>query len=202
MRVDRDQEWKYGLSLSDSQSFLHPTSQLDTNCSATVTNIDGRSLDLLDLGSIDGEANGDNYLCYTFYCRNTGKEVLAVEQMIYLANATNNIENAIRVRVICTDEHQQMTKVDYAQAVGIDENNNTVAEQKPYPTKVFYSRSVVSREQFTNFMPGDTRKYTIIVWLEGNDHDCVDSVIGGEFKIAMRFSVVGHSDILGDNNES
>ena len=33
-------------------------------------------------------------------------------------------------------------------------------------------------------------KYTIIVWLEGNDPDCTDDIIGGEFKIDMEMEIL------------
>ena len=35
------------------------------------------------------------------------------------------------------------------------------------------------------FMPGDIDKYTIVVWLEGNDLECIDSILGGEMKMIM-----------------
>ena len=35
------------------------------------------------------------------------------------------------------------------------------------------------------FMPGAIHKYTIVVWLEGNDLECIDSILGGEMKMIM-----------------
>ena len=36
-----------------------------------------------------------------------------------------------------------------------------------------------------DFKPGDTDKFTIVVWLEGDDPDCVNALLGGEIKMHM-----------------
>ena len=42
-----------------------------------------------------------------------------------------------------------------------------------------------------NFKPGDISKITVVIWIEGNDPDCTDDVLGGEFKVDMEMTVVG-----------
>ena len=34
-------------------------------------------------------------------------------------------------------------------------------------------------------------KYTVVIWLEGNDPECLDNILGGEFKIDMSMSIIG-----------
>ena len=34
-------------------------------------------------------------------------------------------------------------------------------------------------------LPNDVDKYTIVVYLEGEDPECVDAIIGGEIKLNM-----------------
>ena len=41
-----------------------------------------------------------------------------------------------------------------------------------------------------DFDPGATNKYTVVIWLEGNDPDCVDDIIGGVIKMQMDFRIV------------
>ena len=38
--------------------------------------------------------------------------------------------------------------------------------------------------------PGEKDKYTVVIWLEGNDPDCVDKIIGGTMKLGMNFKIV------------
>ena len=54
--------------------------------------------------------------------------------------------------------------------------------------------STVVKQEIRNFRPGDITKYTVVVWLEGNDPECTDQVIGGTIKIDMAMSIVGADD--------
>ena len=35
--------------------------------------------------------------------------------------------------------------------------------------------------------PGDIDRYTVVIYLEGEDPECVDAIIGGEIKLNMEF---------------
>ena len=37
-----------------------------------------------------------------------------------------------------------------------------------------------------NFLVGNVDKYTIVIWMEGDDPECVDSIIGGSVQFSMR----------------
>ena len=41
-----------------------------------------------------------------------------------------------------------------------------------------------------NFSPDARDKYTVVIWLEGNDPDCLDNIIGGTMKLSMKFKIV------------
>ena len=55
----------------------------------------------------------------------------------------------------------------------------------------FASNDVVVEKQVDNFAPGDKAKITVVIWLEGNDPDCTDDVLGGQFKLDMIMEIVG-----------
>ena len=40
-------------------------------------------------------------------------------------------------------------------------------------------------ENIKGMKPGDIDKFTIVVYLEGDDPDCTDDLIGGEMKMHM-----------------
>ena len=40
-------------------------------------------------------------------------------------------------------------------------------------------------EQTENFKVGDIDKYTVVIWVEGDDPECKDNLIGGEIKMHM-----------------
>ena len=176
--VNKFDNVKYALTLSETPDFTETVGRLNCKASEEITNIDGSTLPL-DIDMINGEHNGDNYVAYTFYCKNAGEEAVTYEYQVYIANMTLNIEKAVRVRLYVNGEY-----TDYART----KTDGTGPEPG---TTEFLSESVIARQQIANFNPGDVTKYTIVIWLEGNDPECIDNILGGEFKIDMSMTIVG-----------
>ena len=55
-------------------------------------------------------------------------------------------------------------------------------------TQPFYSDNVIMLEKNENFQVDSEDKYTIVIWVEGDDPDCIDELIGGEIKMNMRLT--------------
>ena len=122
-----------------------------------------------------GSHNGDNYLAYTFYVENIGEEIRDYWSEIYIEGVTRNVDEAVRIRVYRNDEYVTYAK---ARANGTAENN----------TIAFLSDTVAGRAHVENFMPGSVDKYTLVIWIEGSDQECTDDILGGEFRVRMRFN--------------
>jgi hypothetical protein len=176
--VNKFDNVKYALTLSETPDFSDPIGRLNCKASEEITNIDGTTLPQ-DLDMINGEHNGDNYVAYTFYCKNAGIETITYEYQLYIANMTLDIEKAVRVRLYVNGE-----ATDYART----RTDGTGPEPG---TTEFVSESVIARNQIMNFEPGAVTKYTVVIWLEGNDPECLDNILGGEFKIDMSMSIIG-----------
>ena len=58
----------------------------------------------------------------------------------------------------------------------------------------FLSSGVVTAGTVEAFKPGDISKITVVIWIEGNDPDCTDDLLGGEFKLDMIAEVVGTNE--------
>ena len=43
-------------------------------------------------------------------------------------------------------------------------------------------------ESRQNFSPGDIDKFTIVVWIEGDDPDCTNALLGGELMMHMNIT--------------
>ena len=179
--VNKFDNLDYALTLSESPGFEAFTSRLNAEISETITNIDGRDLPNY-LDNIDGPHNGENYIAYTYYCKNAGNKTVDYSYEAYIANMTLDIEKAVRVRLYVDGEY-----VDYAYA-------RTDGIEGPEPgTTAFQTGDTIVKKIIQNFAPGDITKYTVVIWLEGNDPDCVNKIMGGEFKIDMVMEVVGAS---------
>lgn len=170
----------HALTLSETPDFKDMTSRLNAASSQEITNISVATLPL-DLDKINGSHNGDNYMAYTFYCRNAGTEAVTYEYELYIANMTLEIEDAVRIRLYVNGEYE-----DYAKT----RNDGQGAE--PGTTEFLTEETILRKE--LHLTPGEYTKFTIVVWLEGDDPECVDTILGGVFKIDMNMSVLGESE--------
>lgn len=192
---------RYALSLSEDENFLYATSHLQAQEARDITNIDGNTLPT-NLNDVSGAHNGDNYVAYTFYVRNSGEEVCTYQWALYINRRTAGIDAAARVRLYLepffyraeSGEHiYSNAYTDYAKpktggggAPEIDPTNRVMTN--------FESEGVVASGKVSDFAPGDITKVTVVIWLEGWDPDCNDNVLGGQLGLDMTFDTVG-----GDN---
>ena len=184
--VNKFDHLDYALTLSENPEFGTQSSRLNCAIDEKITNIDGSKLpDYLD--NIDGEHNGENYIAYTFYCMNAGKATVSYTYDLYIANMTLQIEKAARVRLYVNGEY-----TDYAYP-------RTDGVEGPEPgTTAFQSQTTIVKKKIENFAPGDVTKFTIVIWLEGPDPDCIDRILGGEMKVDMAMEVVQDSATYSD----
>ena len=121
----------------------------------------------------EGSHNGENYFAYSFYIKNKGSEVVHYWYEIIIDDVIKNADEAIRVMLYRNDD---MTL--YAKA-----NKKTGGPEEG--TTTFFSDKEVAVEQRRDFAPGEVDKFTIVVFVEGDDPDCLDDIIGGEMKMHM-----------------
>lgn len=189
---------KYSLSLAENERFSNPVSFLNAGAIKDATNIDGNSLPA-NLNDTNGEHNGENYVAYTFYVKNTGSLELTYNYRLEISRMTAGIDAAIRVRLYYTPFYYKAeTKTfdrngvytDFAKAKTA---GNGEPEIDPYDRVMtnFTSSGTVTEGTVDGFAPGDISKITVVIWIEGNDPDCTDDLIGGEFKVDMIMEVVG-----------
>jgi len=126
-----------------------------------------------------GNHNGDNYIAHTFYLENRGNRIISYWYEIKIENVIKNVDEAIRFMIIKNGERTVYAKV-----------NSETGEAEPGTVK-FKSEEVAVSEQREKMEPGDIDKITIVIFLEGDDPDCVDDLIGGEIKAHMRI-IEGH----------
>ncbi len=166
-----------GLSLSETEDLRYKTSNLNANIATSMTNIDGKDIPENVDTAVDGEHNGNNYIAYTFYLTNAGKNTVSYEYTLNVSNATKGLDDAIRVKLFVNGEGTTYAK----------KSKNDIPEEG---TVAFNSSNEITRMRADGFKPGDRTKYTVVIWIEGNDPECVDFVIGGEVKLDMDIKVV------------
>ena len=143
-----------------------------------MTNISGEDIpDNVD--RINGSHNGNGYIAYTFYLSNTGHDTLAYTSELTMENVSGGVDEAIRIAVYKNGE-----KTVYGKTKS---NGKGIESDCDYE---FASSTVAVYEKQDSFPPGAQNKYTVVIWLEGNDPDCTDDIIGGKMKLGMNFKII------------
>jgi hypothetical protein len=173
--IDKNFTKKSGMVIFENIKDQQPKLQLDVKETGLMDNI---SIDWLpkDINKeADGTHNGDNYIAYSFYVQNRGSENLSFWYKIPIYNIIKHVDDAVRVMIYRNDERTVYAKLG--------------KDGKPEKgTTPFYSDDTVALKEITGLAPGETDKFTIVVWLEGDDPDCVDSIVGGEMKLNMEIN--------------
>ena len=143
-------------------------------CSSSLFEIISKSKNLEnDIDEIEGPHNGNNYLAYTFFVKNIGERETSYRTTIDILSVIKNVDDAIRVAVYLNGE-----KTVYAK-------RKPDTFEPEVGTVPFYKTNQVMNELRENFKVDEVDRYTVVVWLEGEDSECIDSILGGEMKMVM-----------------
>ncbi len=146
--------------------------------------LSARDLEFMDNISIDwiptnidteanGSHNGDNYIAYTFYVENEGTDIVDYWYSIVIDDVIKNVDEAARVMIYLNGEKTVYAKI------------NALTNEPEKDTTPFFSKDKAVLEERKAFSPGDIDKFTVVIWLEGDDPDCTDNILGGEIKMHM-----------------
>ena len=124
----------------------------------------------------DGGHNGENYIAYTFYLENQGPDPIDYWYNIHIDDVVRNVDKAVRVMLYLNGEATIYAKP-----------NETTGDAET-GTEKFYSDEYVVMKERAGFNPGEIDKFTIVIWIEGDDPDCLDPLIGGEMKMTMQIT--------------
>lgn len=171
--LDKNLNWDKGIVIYENLQNKTVSRRLEASTLDTMDNISIAWLpENLDTEA-DGGHNGENYIAYTFYIENEGEETINYWYSILIDDVILNVDEAIRVMVYLNGEETVYAKL------------NGVTEEPELDTKAFYSDDTVMLESRQNFIPGDIDRFTIVIWIEGDDPDCTNALLGGELKMHM-----------------
>ncbi len=175
-------------ALNEDGSAKDPVLQLSAQNVTEVTNITYDWLPTTLDTEADGEHNGQNYLAYTFYLTNAGKETLDYESTLKFTGIAKNADEALRVMIYKNGEptiyaqknrdgSQLEDVVNFEFVEGGDDLN--------------LNDYILLNDLTEDIKPNETVKYTIVTWIEGNDPECINDIMGGYVKMQWLFNVDG-----------
>ena len=216
--------FKEGFTLSESSMFENPTTHLFSKAAENVPCISISHIPE-DIDQIDGSHN-DVYFAYTFYIRNEGQSTVGYEWALSLNSESNNLASACWVMIFedgkmmfyaqpnerggvealppysdNTRGYLTMPVQQYCKYNGVQFERIARSDLLDYYRVVPYSfetDTMVTRGSVQNVEPGDVHKYTIVIWLEGDDPDCTDELIGGHMGMDFGFVMDGESIEVGN----
>jgi hypothetical protein len=206
-----------GIALCEHEEFEQSNSRLLVNPVNAANPTTFTDIKFGDAVTTDGDMDkgeSNNYIAYTFYIRNEGNISVDVELNLNTITVTKNVDKALRIAVIeggYVDEKGDV-KFDkgtiYMKNDGNgdeavvrsltriyreDENGNMI-----YYEKILYdsfTKELLNEENnfghyvVENLVPMETRKFTIVFWLEGWDADCTDTLKHGQLKMKLVFTI-------------
>ncbi|MDY0074870.1 MAG: hypothetical protein RBR75_03150 [Acholeplasmataceae bacterium] len=185
MSVDYD-AYKKGIVLSNTNTLIDPSPRLMTDPVYGARDMTYSWLKIEEVSEADGNYKDPDYdyVAYTFYLTNNGFQPADIIYHIRITDSYKEMNDAIRVLVIEDEEETIFQKPDNY------EGSVPIAYTQPLQnSQHFLSETIVMRKTLTDFKPGEIRKFSVIVWIEGTDPDTTDDILGGMIKLQMNFSI-------------
>ncbi len=162
------------IVMSATSDFKETPLRLEATALDYMDNITESWLPLNIATDYEGEHNGNNYMAYTFFVKNIGTETTNYVMSLDILSVIKNVDDAIRIIMYTNDEPKEVYAKKSARTGETEEG--TI----PFP-----SNTEAFVKQRKNIIPNEVDKYTIVIFMEGNDFECVDAILGGEMKMVL-----------------
>jgi hypothetical protein len=208
---------KEGFTLSETIGFEDPGSVLMAQPAENVPCVSIKNI-RKDVDEIDGLHNED-YFAYTYYIRNEGESTVSFDWELELNSETKNLSSAVWVALYLdgklsifartnakTGKQEtlpplEMTDRGYSHiplmTTSPESDQFQLITQKGdikyyrVMPKDYESESIIVSGRVEDVEPMEIHKYTVVLWLEGDDPDADNSKIGGHLGTQMNFRLVG-----------
>ena len=156
-------------SLNDRSSVL----KISTSKLAFMDNISINWLPENINKEAEGAHNGENYIAHSFYLENQGEETINYWYSIDIDDIIKNVDDAVRIMIFVNDD------------VAVYAKRSPITGKAEEGTTEFRDDESIIIEKRPGLNPGERDKVTIVIWLEGDDPECVNAILGGELKMHM-----------------
>ena len=213
--------FREGFSLSETVGFENPTMRLFAVPAEEVPCFSIRDI-LPDVNEHDGQHNEAEYFAYTYYIRNEGESTVNYTWQMNLSAESKNLTDAVWVIIFEDDVMKFYAKAredGTQEAIPYFDDDS-----RGYPVRPFYESAAAPQEQYeliktngeyefyrlipyafeadtvvasgavTEVEPQEVHKYTVVIWLEGDDPDCTNDLIGGHAGMEMNFKLETEED--------
>jgi hypothetical protein len=159
-----------GIELSDEFAFTNPRSMLTVQPMEEIGDMLEQDLNIEAARATDGQYFDPQvpyYMAYTYYLRNSGKEVINVNYRLRIIDSYKNVDKAIMVRYI---------QEDLATGEITDKLYSKVTDS-----------NILINEEIFQFLNGRMKKITIFIWFDG--FLTTPDMLGGGIKLDLSYTV-------------
>ena len=204
-----------GFSISEDATFRIPTSHL-----FSTPAVDVPCISIVDIPENVDNMGGHtgSYFAYTFYLKNEGASIADYQWELRINSEDKDVSKAAWVMLFVDGEMTIYAKPDengepqalpakgddsvgYLKAPLYDSAANPAGQYEIIKkmntltywrviTEPFVDDNVIAAGKRFDVEPEDVHKYTVVVWLEGDDPDCTSEVIGGHIGLEMYMVMV------------
>lgn len=123
-------------------------------------------------------------------------KILYMEGEHYLWNKQYDSDGEVIRNVDGTDVLDAGPFLIYSKKESSEENEQHLLDRIKYDdliqpfdddARYIFKREVSNGGGFMNMAPGEYKKFTLVMWLEGNDEDCDDYILGERMKMSIDF---------------
>ncbi len=173
------------IILSETEDFRYANPRLFADSVRETPHMDFLQLNLIDAVATEGNYidPDEQYFAYSFYLKNNGRNTIDVEARYVIEKVYRNVDEAVRVVLIINGDIDNLKY--YRKLDTIPHNYNP-----EFPEPIEFEDLIVFREVIENFEPDQVIKFTIVSYIEGDDPDCTDDLLGGQIKMSMRFKIL------------
>lgn len=209
-----DGMFREGFVLSETADFARPTTNLFCDPAQDVPCVSINSLPENVDTAFEGQHN-ENYFAYTYFIRNEGESTVNYTWTVALNSESQDLSKACWVMIFEDGKmafYAEPSASGETEALPAFDDNRRgyvgrpMAEFAKEPEKQyqliatrgsmeyyrlvpkdFLSDTTIAAGRMNDVDPGETHKYTVVIWIEGDDPDCTDELIGGHLGMQMDF---------------
>lgn len=201
MSVDED-AFKRGIAISDSSTFETMNRWLTADPVEDVRDTTLQHIDLFEIINAEGayKETRSNYLAYTFFLRNVGSETTPVDYEVVITNQSKNIADAIRVMIIVDgqvaydEQGIRYIECESKKMYQAPDKQDIVYKDYLQDFTLFKTTDIICSERIFDIRPEQTKKISVIMWLEGEDPECIETLASAKIKITMNLSIPKYTE--------
>ena len=223
-----DGMFREGFVLSETEDFANPTTHLFCEPAEDVPCISISHIPE-DIDDNEGQHN-DDYFAYTFFLRNEGESPVSYAWSMDLNSESLDLSEAAWVMIFADglmqfyaepgasgapealpafgDDSRGYINLPLMDVNADPDSQYQVIAQRGDLTyyrvipKDFVSERTIAMGTRENMEPMEVHKYTVVIWLEGDDPECTDELIGGHVGMEINMQLVSEETDTDDGTSN